>query len=139
MIRNEKGVTLLEILAATAILGFLVIGFLNLAHFNAKAKLEQERRAEALRLAEEQLNLKRAYYHSVPAVSAVSGNQVVSDTTSGFYRVLIQLSDLTSSPVYAAPAHPKQVFVQSVVLVKDASNLMAMLPRLLTVTVSWGG
>ena len=139
VMRNEKGITLLELLASMAILGIMVAGFLNLTQFNAKTKLEESRRAEALRIAEEQLNRVRVSYNSIPAKSPVTGNQVISTSTQGQYQLLIQLSDLTNTPSYTAPANNRQVYVQSVVLIKDASDPTAMIPKLLTVTVSWNG
>jgi Tfp pilus assembly protein PilV len=137
LVNNEKGITLIEIMAAAVILGMIVIGFVNLSTFGAKANSSVDRSAEALSLAEKQLSIQRAYYDQIPASSVLSGLQLKSSSDANGFRTVIQLSDL-SNPTYSNTSLKRVVYAQAVVVVKSTDGTQGV-PRLLTVSVSWDG
>jgi type II secretory pathway pseudopilin PulG len=144
MINNQKGITLIEIMAATVILGMLVIGFINLSTFSSKSKIGNDRSVAALQLAEEQLNINRSYYNTLQSDAIITGNKQLTPFPSSIpdndnYNIIVQLSDLIENPTYTQTTGNRQVHVQSVVLIKNAADLTQVVPRLLTVTVSWDG
>jgi prepilin-type N-terminal cleavage/methylation domain-containing protein len=123
-VRDERGLTLIEVLAATVILSIVVVGFLHMSGYLALSATQAERSAEALRIAEEQAGLARQYVREFQAPPP--------DPTVPGYTVTIQETDLLHNPsLYDTTSFgPHHVSVQSVVLLQDD-------PVLMTVTVSW--
>jgi len=57
MLRNEKGLTLVEVLAALVLIGMAVTLFVSLSGTAAVSSRTEDRRSEALEIAENELNL----------------------------------------------------------------------------------
>ncbi|SDN82733.1 prepilin-type N-terminal cleavage/methylation domain-containing protein [Paenibacillus sp. yr247] len=141
MLRNEKGLTLLEVLAASVILSLVVLMFLNISSFSLMSNKNDELRVNALRLAEQKLNEYRSTYAAaVPVLQNwVDINLNPLDPASP-YSVYVQQSGVQNQTFStAAFATRKFVSLQSIVLFKDTSTVPATLvPRVMTVTVYWG-
>lgn len=122
---NEKGLTLVEAMAATVILSLVVITFLNISGYSTLSNQKSDRRVEAQNIAEEQLSSARDYVrinNGLPANPSVPG-----------YSVTIQQTDLGNPAAYNTTTfQPNHVSLQAVVLLSG-------IPKLLTVTVSWSG
>lgn len=139
MLRNEKGLTLIEALAAVAIMGILAISFLNISSYVSNSRMMEQRNQEALRIAVEKLNQQRVQFASIPPVAA--GSSLISfpdETVNGLYRVKIQHGPIGSVP-NTSNLLKHQTSVQGIILIKDTANGNKVIPRTLTVTVSWGG
>lgn len=124
-IRNEKGTTLVEVLAATIVLGIVVTAFLNLSHYTLFANQKSSAAVEARHIAEEQLNVARALIAANPAAS------LTNPTVPGF-TVLLQLSNYGTAPPETPGLPPNRFSMQAVVMHGHA-------PKMLTVTVAWDG
>ncbi|WP_127579686.1 type IV pilus modification PilV family protein [Paenibacillus koleovorans] len=123
---NERGITLVESLAAAVILGIVIIAFVTVSNYSLLADTKSDRDIEVQRIAEEQLNLARDYAlrhnGALPANPEIEG-----------YSVTLQQTDFAPSATisYTTTAFGTNHFsLQGVILVNKA-------PKLLTVTVSW--
>jgi Tfp pilus assembly protein PilV len=128
--RNEKGLTLIEAVAATVILSMVVLTFVTLSGSVSKADHSNDTRNEALRIAELNLNYARDYFSK--------NNDVPSGPVKVNlgYTTVLQLTDLTSGPdaYNASEFGANHVSLQSIAYHKNRANQ----PQLITVTVSWG-
>lgn len=141
MLRNERGLTLLEVLAATVILSLVVLMFLNISSFSMMSTKNDDLRVNALHLAEQKLNEYRgAYTVSVPILQNWTdySNPAVDPTSP--YGLYVQQFGLQNAPLSPAVlTNRKLVSLQAIVLFRDISTTPVMLvPRVLTVTVYWG-
>lgn len=140
MIRNERGLTLLEVLAATVILSLVVLMFLNISSFSMMSNKNDDLRVNALHLAEQKLNEYRSTYTTaVPVLQNWADLNPALDPAIP-YGVYVQQSSLQNPPFSPAVfTNRKLVSLQSIVLFRDVSTTPATLvPRILTVTVYWG-
>jgi prepilin-type N-terminal cleavage/methylation domain-containing protein len=139
MIHNEKGLTLLEVLAAMTILSLAIMMFLNISGYSTQSNRKDSFRMEAIRLAEKTMNEKRdSYESSVPVFTdPVWASPQVS--TEGKYTVTIQQTGMNASSYNRASFKKNSVSVQSVIIFKDSAQATTIIPRLVTVTVSWEG
>jgi prepilin-type N-terminal cleavage/methylation domain-containing protein len=135
MLRNQKGLTLVEVLASTVILSIIILMFLNISGYSVLSNRKDDLRIDGLRLAERVLNEERSKLTSqiLPVAWNYSG-----PTTEGPYTITVQHADLTSAfNNYDRTAFKKnRVSLQSVILFENNASLV---PQLLTVTVSWEG
>lgn len=138
MVRNEKGITLIEVLAAVVLLGLAVMVFVNISGYTTLANVKSDNKTAALAIAEKVLNEKRTEYSkTVPYITGWT--DVVSQSAEGSrtFKVIVQQTDITS-PVYDKSKYQSRyVSLQSIVLFKQDAASGALIPRLLTVTVSW--
>ncbi|CAN7572151.1 type II secretion system protein [Paenibacillus sp. LjRoot153] len=140
LIRNEKGLTLLEVLAATVILSLVVLMFLNISSFSMMSNKNDDLRVNALQLAEQKLNEYRSTYTAaVPVLQNWADLNPALVPTSP-YGIYVQQSGLQNPPFSPAVfTNRKLVSLQGIVLFRDISTTPAKLvPRILTVTVYWG-
>jgi hypothetical protein len=127
--RNEKGLTLIEAVAATLILSMVVLTFVTLSSSVNHADHTTDQRNEALRIAELNLHYARDYFprnNSVP-------NPPIKDGQG--YSVKIQLTDMVTGPGnYSTTGFlDNHVSLQTIAKHPDRAN-----PQIITVTVSWG-
>jgi prepilin-type N-terminal cleavage/methylation domain-containing protein len=124
---NERGLTLIEVLAAMTVLCILIFVFVDLSHFSAASEQRSSRFEEALRLAEAKLALAKSKAYTDPA------SLFNAPETEGGYTIIYQLTNLAASPeAYDRSAfRENHVSLQSVVQVGEGAAL-------LTVTVTWG-
>jgi prepilin-type N-terminal cleavage/methylation domain-containing protein len=140
LLRNEKGLTLLEVLAATVILSLVVLMFLNISSFSIMSNRNDDLRVNALRFAEQKLNEYRSTYAAaVPVLQNWADLNPALDPASP-YGVYVQQSGIQNQTFSTAVfTNRKFVSLQSIILFRDASTAPATLvPRILTVTVYWG-
>lgn len=139
MIRNEKGITLVEVLAAVVILSILVVAFTNISTFTTKSSSTTDRRAGALRVAEERLNTIRNNIGTT-ALPIMGSQDVVAGTdASGFYQIDVSDTSL-QSPSYSAAGLTHKVYLQDIYIMRDlTTNPETRVSRLIIVTVSWEG
>jgi type II secretory pathway pseudopilin PulG len=128
--RNEKGITLVEALAATVILSLVVLTFVTLSSTVSRADDRTDHSTEALRIAELNLNYARDFYirnNTIPA-------DEFPDSAEGGYEVEIQQTDLIGNPAaYNTTSFgERHVSLQTIVF-----GGTPPIPRLITVTVSW--
>jgi type II secretory pathway pseudopilin PulG len=126
--RNEKGITLIEAVAATVILSMVVLTFVTLSGSVSKADHSNDTRNEALRIAELNLNYARDYFSK--------NNGVPSGENINQYSIKIQLTNLMNEPdaYNTSEFGANHVSLQSIAYHKNRANQ----PQLITVTVSWG-
>lgn len=126
MINNEKGTTLIEALGAMVILSIVVAAFLSVSSYVQSANRGNDRAAEALRIAEEQLNIAKA--------SVMANRPYTPSLAVEGFHVTIQETEWTAPGAYAdlPPAGDRSVTVQSVIRRSSDGRT-----KLLTCTVSW--
>ncbi|WP_438445781.1 type IV pilus modification PilV family protein [Gorillibacterium sp. sgz5001074] len=146
MLRSQKGMTLIEVMAAVVILGILVVSFTNISNYLFASERKYDRSVEALNLAEGITNEVRSALMagSTPAKYNVSINPLTGTETynSRTYTYKITRSaystDSSTALNLASPVPGNtQRSLQSMYLVKNQSGVLV--PEWLTVTVSWEG
>ncbi|HZG88498.1 type IV pilus modification PilV family protein [Paenibacillus sp.] len=125
-IRNERGVTLIEAVAAMLVLSVVVIVFLNVSGYSALAGRQADKQQEARRIAEEQLHQWRALLLEDPSPSLP-----YASTTQG-YAVYIQSASVGNVQYETSAFGSRHVSLQ-------AFALLGGQPEVVTVTVSWEG
>lgn len=121
---NEKGMTLIEALAAATLLSIFVIMFMTISSYSILANNKSNYSFDAYQIAEEHLHLARDYvrqHNALPANPTVPG-----------YSVMIQTTELEHNPSGYDKAQfgLHHVSLQSIVLIH-------LNPVVMTVTVSW--
>jgi type II secretory pathway pseudopilin PulG len=138
MIRNERGITLIEILAAVIILGITVAIFTNISQYLTNNSVKDDERTEALNIANLKLN---SVVNALPSSSPFANiNTQNASTTIDGYPVTVNetaLTSMTGSSFSNIPAVERHVSLSSVVLMYNSGTGQNE-PRLITVTVSWG-
>jgi prepilin-type N-terminal cleavage/methylation domain-containing protein len=138
---NDKGMTLIEVLAAVVILSILVLTFTNISGFTALSSGKTDKKAGALRLAELTMNTIRETVNTANANSSIMNTRTLpqpSPDTVGIYHISRSEDDLTSNPAYSLPSDPNRVSVQDVFIMHDTSTNKDV-NRLITIFVSWVG
>lgn len=130
MVSNSKGLTLLEIMAATVILGLVVLTFVSVSQYKLLSDRTTDNQGEALSLAQNQLDTARSALMNTS--QSVPEDQRIDLGGNRSYNVHYRLTVLGTSGVTFDPAAQgsRQVSLQSMIL--HGSK-----PSLLTVTVSW--
>jgi prepilin-type N-terminal cleavage/methylation domain-containing protein len=124
---NEKGFTLIEILAAVSLLSLILLTFTNLLGFTTLSFVKSDKKAFAVQLAENEL-IKTS--QAIAFGDPIYNNQIVND-----YEVTVNVTTVTASPSYTnIPVNLDQhVSLQSIVNDPNQPGVT----RLVTVTVSW--
>lgn len=122
-LKNQKGVSLISVMAAVAIFAIVLTGYLNLTGYTRKAEMNNNFETTATILAEQKLNYYRI--HNLPSTNPFS--EILNGKT---YNVRVQIVDFKENPVYQTGSESHSVSLQTVKLVTGN-------PKLLTVTVSW--
>lgn len=130
---NERGVTLIELLAAMTILSILVLSFAAISQYTLHQSSKNQREASALAVAQAKMDeLTALIQQSIPAVGSFNGMETwVEDSTFQIY-----VEDLPLTGPVTTPWERDQLVLQSIVTMSDSGQDV---PRLLTVTVYWGG
>ncbi len=142
IIKNERGLTLIEVLAAMAILSIIVIAFVNISGYMTLAFSKGDSETEAIRLAEKILTEERNRIDSLSTRPSVDYEKTIPVVNG--YVVTINETALVNNPSYSQPLPTgltNHVSVQGVVLLKNPNSVPVPNiddPRLLTVTLSWG-
>jgi prepilin-type N-terminal cleavage/methylation domain-containing protein len=125
-VKSQKGLTLIEILAASAMLGIIIVAFMGATNFIGNNGQKMDRSVEALNVAEEQLNISR---RNIKLNIAPVTNQTVSD-----FSVNQQIFPIGTAP--AASLKKNHVSLQTIVPITPSSS-SAPVPYVLIVTVGW--
>ena len=123
--KSEQGITIIEALAATVILGIVVVVFINLSSYSFLAEKKNDTDTALMRIAEEQLNLARDYVLRNGALPPTPA------TVSG-YTVTVQSTLATNLSYNYDESHfsDQNFSLQAMILLNNQ-------PQLLTVTLSW--
>lgn len=125
-LKNERGITLIEVMAASVILGILVVSFLSFSGYSILAGKKSDRSTEAQRIAEKQLNIARQSISEDPT-------KLPAKPTVPGYDVTIQATDLVNTINYVSTSFlANHISLQAIVFMNST-------PKVLTVTVSWSG
>jgi len=128
--RNQRGFTLVEILASITIFSMIVVFILQLSGQINLFDQSQERKEEAVRLANDVLNETLEEISSadtLPSIGTVHRSRTIENFTITIYDTDINDSgNLPNVPVS----------LTSVVHLRD--NQGKLVPRLIVVTVRWG-
>ena len=125
---NERGMTLIEVLAAVVILGIVVVAFMDISGYSLVANKKSDQFEEAMRLAESRLNIAKELVYTDPT-NLLSKTETVEE-----YTVIYQVSQDLQQPeitYQTAAFESEHVSMQSVVVYENKASL-------LTVTVTWG-
>lgn len=133
MVRDEKGLTLVEVMAGVVLLGLIALTFSQLSHFTSSVFYQTDKQSKALRIAERELHQKTAAIAAAPSVPSVDSQDEPPKTVDGF-SVRTDETEVGASPAYSPPTYDNAVSVQSIVILQEGGTRT---PRLLTVTVSW--
>jgi prepilin-type N-terminal cleavage/methylation domain-containing protein len=152
MKKNERGLTLIEVLAVTVILSIVLTAFITVSNYTMASRSTSDKKTEALRLAEDVINQYRSTY-----ANPSTGNLIVTSSTittiiviadpapesTTDYRIKIQHSKVesktnTNTSYSLNNLKTNYVSLQSIVTAKNTTD-NTVTPRLLTVTVSWDG
>lgn len=127
LFKNQKGITLIELLAAMIILGVVVMSFVSISNYSSLADHRSGMQTEAMRLAEGKLNTLRNEITPSDPIGSMNNTTVENGYT-------IKIEDYPLNSV-THPASNRIVTVNAIVLMHNGTNSEA---RLLTVTASWG-
>ena len=133
-LKNQRGLTLIDILGALAVLGIIMTAFITLSQYVTKADVKTERHTRALLLAEKTMQEQRSELENQSPIP-MAGSIYETWSEEPF---IITIQDLpmgnTTQTDYTVPALDNHYSVQTVILLLNGG--MAE-PRLLTVTISW--
>ena len=151
MCRNERGLTLLEIMAATVLLGILVIVFMNVSFYTSASYSSDDRKEAALLQAQEVMTYYRNLYASKDSrlsaantTTSIDSNVLITGypgTVRAPFVVTVQHSAIinkNAAQYNLQDVGSKRVSLQSIILIRNSTN-NTFQPRLLTVIVSWDG
>jgi len=128
--RNQRGFTLVEILASITIFSIIVVFILQLTGQINLFDQSQERKEEAVRLANDVLNETLEEISSadrLPSIGTFHQSRTIENFTINIYDTDVNDSgNLPNAPVS----------LTSVVHLKDDQGVLV--PRLIVVTVRWG-
>jgi prepilin-type N-terminal cleavage/methylation domain-containing protein len=136
MIRNEKGVTLVEVLAALVLIGLAVTLFVSLSGTAALSSQTEDRRSAAMEIAENELNLWKGRLKAGEALPTVLP-YIYPDTAYPGYsvrllapKILNASSDLSTLYDGQLAGLSRHVSMQTIVYRGGQ-------PHLVTIVVSW--
>lgn len=127
-LNNERGLTLIEVLAAVVILGIVVVAFMDISGYSLAANKKSDRYEEAMRLAESRLNIAKDLVYSDPETILNSPKQ------EGEFTIIYQVSQDLQQPAVSYTSddfESEHVSMQTVVNYANKASI-------LTVTVTWG-
>jgi prepilin-type N-terminal cleavage/methylation domain-containing protein len=152
MKKNERGLTLIEVLAVTVILSIVLTAFITVSNYTMASRSTSDKKTEALRLAEDVINQYRSTYAhpstgNLTVTSSIINTIIViadpAPESTADYRIKIQHSKVesktnTNTSYSLNNLKTNYVSLQSIVTAKNTTD-NTVTPRLLTVTVSWDG
>jgi len=132
---NNRGLTLIEVLAATVLLSLAVIIFVQFSSYSTLADRKSDYRESAVRLAEKETNRLLALYdETTPALSTVQAYLPNIAFEGKRFDVEYRDYPLGTAAFERRSDLPMLTSMQAIILCQDGSTLV---PRLLQVTVSW--
>lgn len=149
MLMNQKGVSLIEILLAVALIGLVVITYTNISFHSMNVNVSSNHLTQAMIIAEKQMNLLRNEVIVTKTGDDLTSYNpdIPSDTINGVeYHTFAQLSPINaektrnpvSNYVNGVLANDNHLTIlQSEVLLKSTVNSSTYEPFVLTVIISW--
>ncbi len=138
MRESERGVTLLEVLAAITILSIIAIVLMNSIGFTTSAFSRSDQKVDALRIAESELSVRLYEIETsspLPNVCTTECEIVKTVNENGRpFEVTIIETNLVESPNYQYSSPNSFVSLQGISVMNNGA---ASEQRLLTVIVSW--
>jgi len=140
MVRDDKGLTLIEVLAAIVILSVVILAFVNISGYTAQSSSKSDKKAGALRLAELTMNTLR---NTVDSSSSIMNVFTLPTPTppppnANGYSIAMSETLLTATPSYSVAEFANKVSLQDIFILHDpVSN--TDVNHLITITVSWAG
>jgi prepilin-type N-terminal cleavage/methylation domain-containing protein len=140
MDRNERGLTLIEVLAAVVILTIVVLTFINFSSFSTLSTNKTDKKAGALRLAERTMNsLRDTVYTNATMmnINSLPTPTLPPDLVGSGYIITMSNSAVIANPSYSPALYPNKVSLQEIFILKNPSNISTT--YLITIIVSWTG
>jgi prepilin-type N-terminal cleavage/methylation domain-containing protein len=140
MARNEKGLTLIEVLASVVILSIVVLTFTNFSSYTILSTNKTDKKAGALRLAERTMNSLRDTVYTHPAMMNINSLPIPTlppDLVDSGYVITMSTSTVIANPSYNPVLYPNKVSLQEIFILKNPSNISTT--YLITIIVSWTG
>jgi prepilin-type N-terminal cleavage/methylation domain-containing protein len=142
MVRNNKGMTLIEVLAAIVILSIVVLAFSNISSFTMLSSSKTDKKAGAIRLAELTMNTLRETVNTNNANSPIMNISTLaapSPSVVNGYTITMYETALTTNPTYTTqPVSTNKVSVQDIFIFHDQGTSKDV-NRLVTILVTWAG
>ncbi|KIL42458.1 hypothetical protein SD70_00685 [Gordoniibacillus kamchatkensis] len=138
-LKKERGLTLIEVLAAITILGIIVTAFVTISGYTQLSFNSSDKKAAALRLAEQKLKEIRSSIPQDPPIPNINTQNAQILGVSGphvTFNITVNETDLSPSSYPIPIPDPNCVSVEGIVILNNAGVYVS---RLITVTVSWGG
>jgi prepilin-type N-terminal cleavage/methylation domain-containing protein len=140
MARNERGLTLIEVLAAVVILSILILTFTNISSFTILSSSKSDKKAGAISLAERTMHSLQDRVNSsttVMNINLLPSPALPPDLADSGYEITMSHSTLIANPSYNAAPYINNVSLQDIFILKDNSG--NDINYLITITVSWAG
>jgi prepilin-type N-terminal cleavage/methylation domain-containing protein len=136
---SERGITLIEVLAAITILSIITVVLINSLGLTTSAFTRSDYKVEALRIAESELSI---YLHEIQTATPLPSictteckriETVVSENGKSYTVTIIETS-LDENPAYQYSAIDSFVSLQGISIMDNGTTSEQ---RLITVIVSW--
>lgn len=138
MKKSQRGITLLEVLAAITILSIIGIVLLNSVGFTTSSFVKSDQKVEALRIAESELTVRMYAIGSsttLPNICSTECKVVKTVNSKGsIYTVTFIETSLVATPAYNYTSPNPFVSLQAIAVMKNGGSSEQ---RLITVIVSW--
>jgi prepilin-type N-terminal cleavage/methylation domain-containing protein len=138
LIRNEQGLTLIEVLGAMAVLSILVMSFVALSQYTGSAVVKADRQSDAMVIAQQKLNeLRTTILATTPMPSVTDLTAGTLNSPDPTYSIYYTITSIETPPDLPDDwASFNKVSVQGMVLLSDNGTKVS---RVLTVSVVWEG
>jgi prepilin-type N-terminal cleavage/methylation domain-containing protein len=137
MMRNEKGMTLVEVLAALVLIGLAVTLFISLSGTAAVSSQTEDRRSDAVEIAENELNLWKGRLKAGDALPAVLPHIYPGETYPG-YEVRLLAPKIMNASTNVSSLYDGQVSGLSRHISMQTIVYRSGQPHLVTIVVFWG-
>ncbi len=136
MLRNEKGMTLVEVLAALVLIGLAVTLFVSLSGTAALSSRTEDRRSEAMEIAENELNLWKGRLKAGEALPTVLPYIYPENAYPG-YQVRLLAPRILNASTNPAALYDGQLAGLSQHVSMQTIVYRSGQPHLVTIIVSW--
>ena len=135
MMRNEKGLTLVEVLAALVLIGLAVTLFVTLSGTAAVSSQVEDRRSAALEIAENELNLWKGRLKAGEALPAIPS--IYPDNAYPGYEVRLLVPQILNASTNLSSLYDGQLVGLSRHVSMQTIVYRSGQPYLVTIVVSW--
>lgn len=136
-VNNQKGMTLIEVLAAVVVLSIVIFSFVSLSQYRSVSETTNANKSEAIRIAQYLVQEVRYQVHNEgnPVSNQIEDNPV-DWSEKPMFQYTIQSTLLEEDPtaISSSFSTAKSVSMQTILYDGNDGN-----SYIVTVTVSWGG